>query len=239
MIATGIVVLSLLGQGGGIRPADAALSITQTPISGAFEFKMGGYLPRIDSASELHGATPYADTFGSGSMLLAEIEVDRQLWREIGSLGVGVSVGYAEKYGWAKLDDGTVSSERTALMVVPIKALAVYRFDYAAERWRIPLVPYAKAGLAFTPYWITKGGKLEFVNGRRGAGTNWGLAGVLGLSFLLDVLEPRLARDFDSDLGVNHSYLFAEFVIQDVRSFGARTFDLSSRHWMFGLTLEY
>ena len=56
---------------------------------------------------------------------------------------------------------------------------------------------------------------------------------------MLDVLEPRLARDFDSDVGVNHSYLFAEYTHAEVNNFGGGGFNLSTRHWMFGLALDY
>jgi D-methionine transport system permease protein len=39
----------------------------------------------------------------------------------------------------------------------------------------------------------------------------FGLSFTAGLSFMLDFLDQRLARDFDSSVGVNHTYLFAEF----------------------------
>ncbi|NTX54459.1 hypothetical protein HR086_24495, partial [Myxococcus sp. CA039A] len=58
-------------------------------------------------------------------------------------------------------------------------------------------------------------------------------------AFLLDVLQPRFARDFDSGLGINHSYLFAEYTYADVDNFGKPGFVLSSRRWMFGLALDY
>jgi hypothetical protein len=238
MIATGLVVLSLLGQGGGLVPSESTF-VPATPRDSALEFKLGGYKPMIDSAPGMGANGPYNATFGSGAMLLGELEYDRQLWQELGSVAVGFSLGYAEKYGAASLADGSAAAERTALKVVPLKIMAVYRFDYAATKWNIPLVPYVKAGLAYTPWWITKGGNIEYVDGLRGAGGNWGYAAVLGLSLQLDFLDQRLARDFDSDMGVNHSYLFGEYVYQDVNSFGTAGPDLSSRHFMFGLTLEF
>jgi hypothetical protein len=213
----------------------------QSPKNAALEIKLGSYRPLIDSDPALGGQTPYADTFG-GDMLLFEIEGDRQIFQKFGSAAVGFSIGYAEKYGWATAPAGSTSqvAERTALFVLPLKLMGVYRLDVAAVRYGVPLVPYVKLGLAYTPWWITKGGGVEFANGRRGAGGNWGYTAVLGLSVMLDFFDPRLARDFDSDLGVNHSYLFAEYVHEDVNDFGnPQALNLSSRHWMFGLTLEY
>ncbi|HLM46003.1 MAG TPA: MXAN_2562 family outer membrane beta-barrel protein, partial [Myxococcaceae bacterium] len=108
-----------------------------------------------------------------------------------------------------------------------------------AFRWGIPLVPYVKPGLVYMPWWITKGGELEnLADGKaQGGKLGWEVSG--GVSFLLDVLEPRLARDFDSDLGVNHSYLFAEYTYAKVNNFGGPGFNLSDSYWMFGLALDY
>lgn len=212
----------------------------QTPRTSMLEIKLGGVKPRIDSAGGLTG-NPYQETFGAGSMLLFELQMDRQLWQEIGSFAVGFSAGYAEKFGFARQVGGggelTQAEEKTGFHIVPLKALAVYRFDYFAIRNGIPLVPFVKLGPTYTSWWSTKGGGVEFFNGQRGAGARFGYQFSGGVSFLLDVLEPRLARDFDSDLGVNHSYLFAEYTHANM--FGSGGMDLSMRHWMFGLALEF
>lgn len=216
--------------------AGAEVILTESPRTTALELKLGGYTPLVDR--DLQG-TPYQDTFGGNPMLLFELEGDRLLWQKLGAAGVGLSLGYAEKFGRARLadDPSQLASESTGLRVLPLKVLGVYRFDYAAQQWNVPLVPYLKAGFALTPWWVVKGGELEFADGRRGAGASWGFAGVGGLALLLDFFEPRLARDMDSTSGINHSYLFAEYVFQEVKFGGGM--DLSSRHWMFGLTLEY
>lgn len=210
-----------------------------SPRTSALELKLGGYKPAI-SAEEGLDFDPYEATFGAGSMLLFELELDRQLFQAFGSFGVGLSLGYAEKYGPATAADGSTEvEERTGFKVLPIRALGVYRFDWVAREVGVPLVPYAKVGLVYTAWWVTKGSGVEFVDGERAAGGKWGYAGVAGLALLLDFFDPRLARDFDTGLGVNHSYLFAEYTHAEVNDFGGSGLDLSSRHWMFGLTLEY
>jgi len=207
----------------------------------ALELKLGSYKPLIDREPSLTG-TPYQDTFGDSSMLLFEVEGDRLLWQKFGALGIGVSAGYAEKYGRALISPGSgsgLANESTALKVVPLHLLGVYRFDVLAQRMNIPLVPYAKAALVLIPWWVTKGGKLETVEGSRGLGAKWGYGFTGGVSLLLDFFEPRLAKDFTSDMGIVHSYLFAEYVYENVNNFGKRGLDLSSRHWMFGFSMEY
>lgn len=223
--------------------AQVIVSQTETPRWGALEFKLGGYKPRI--TAETGEGNPYDQVFGASAMLLGEVEYDRLFWNKFGSLSGGLSAGYAEKYANVLVGESggtavtTEVSERTGLKVLPLKLLAVYRFDYAALHWSIPVVPYGKAGLAFTPWWSIKGSGVEFANGERGAGGQWGYAFIGGISIMLDAFDQRLAKDFDSDLGVNHSYLFAEYVYEDVNDFGQGGIDLSSRRWMFGLTLEY
>ena len=49
----------------------------------------------------------------------------------------------------------------------------------------------------------------------------------------------RLAKDFSNDIGISHSYLFAEYTYANVNNFGRKGLDLSSRHWMFGFSVDY
>ncbi len=210
----------------------------QSPRSGDVEFKLGTFKPRIDTEAGLTGQ-PYAETFGDRSMLLFELEVQRFLYQGIGTAGVGVSAGYAEKYASTVTDTGDRTAEKTALKVAPLKLNGFYKFDYPAFRWHVPVVPYGKLGLIYMPWWINKGSETQTLGESTGKGGRWGYGLTVGASFLLDVLEPRLARDFDSDIGVNHSYFFAEWTYAEVDNFGSPGLVLSSRHWMFGLALDY
>lgn len=218
---------------------DEEVSKNESPRNMYLEFKLGPYFPLIDRDPTLT-SKPYESTFGNGPMLLGEIEFDYQFFTKLGSIAAGFSIGYSEKYGHA-LDPttGEVSSVSTSLQIVPMQLLAVYRFDYLAEKFSVPLVPYLKGGVVMIPWWASKGGEVEVSNGFYGAGVRWGLAAIFGLALQLDFLEPRLARDLDSSTGINHSYLFAEFHLAEVNDFGQRVLDLSSRHWMFGLAIEF
>ena len=214
----------------------------ESPRTAMLEIKLGNYLPLIDEEEALTG-TPYASTFGDGAMLMLEVEGEWQFFQDFGSAAIGFSAGYAEKFGKASQinADGSLSpaNESTGLRVVPLRLLAVYRFDVAANRWGIPLVPYVKAGFVGIPFWVTKGPDLERVNGEPASGMRFGYQVTGGMALQLDFLDRRFARDFDSGLGVNHSYLFAEFTLANVDNFGSRGLVLSHRSWLFGLGLEY
>lgn len=216
-----------------------------TDQSFALEVKLGPYRPLIDRDPTLT-ADPYYATYGSAPMIMGEVEVDYQFWRPLGSLAVGFSIGYGEKFAHAvDATTGVTATESTGLRLVPMKLLAVYRFDWAAQKHNIPLVPYVKAGFVAEPWWIVKGGKTETADGREGIGTRFGVAATLGLALQIDFLDPRLARDFDTSAGVNHTYLIAEWSITEVNNFGANVdgkptgFDLSSRSPYFGLAIEF
>lgn len=223
-------------------PARAA-----TPISGAVELKLGGYKPDIDGEGGLTGS-PYAASFGDHSMLLFQAEWERQLFQAFGSLAVGVSAGYGELYGHGHLqptaggpaDLAPLSGDSTSLKVIPLKALLVYRFDVLAQRLSIPLVPFAKGGLVYQLYRIEGGsGSTSDANGLKGEGGRSGYEGDLGLALLLDVFDPQLAKDFDIDLGVNHTYFFAEMSWSKIDDFGSKQLRFGDRHLNFGLALEY
>jgi len=215
----------------------------ESPRSMYFEAKLSPYTPLLDRPfMDLPEADrPYYAVFGGGAMLLGEIEFDYQFFQKFGSLAGGLSVGYSEKFG-KSID--AVTKERvdqsTGLRIVPIKALLVYRWDWAKEKFKIPLVPYLKGALVLMPWWVVNGSTVELSGISRGEGVKFGLSGVLGLALELDFLDQRLARDFDSSVGVNHTYLFAEGTIQEMNLFGtAKGIDLSSKHFMFGLAFEF
>ncbi len=220
-------------------PARAEIVYGESRKTNALEIKLGGYKPLMQG----NGLEFYNELFGAGAMLLFELEYDWQFFQKYGSLAVGFSAGYAEKYGPTLLaaDTSTEAEERASVKVVPLKLMAVYRGDYAALHWNIPVVPYVKGGLVLVPWWFGKGAStVEFSeDGTRWAGGKWGFGVTAGVSILLDFLDPRLARDFDTDLGVNHSYVFAEYNYINANSFGQPGLDFSSRYWMFGLALEF
>ncbi|OJH39465.1 MXAN_2562 family outer membrane beta-barrel protein [Cystobacter ferrugineus] len=246
-VALGVAVLLAALPGQAQEFSDAP---TQSPRNGSVELRLGSYRPQIDAEEGVSGS-PFSDVFGEEGWLLFELELQRFFYQGIGTAGLSLAAGYAEKYGYALREDGSPSSERQSFHVVPLHLRGVYRFDYPAFQWGIPLIPYVKPGLVFVPWWTNKGGKIndvpatpggegtEGTPARKGSGVRFGWEVAVGLSFMLDVLEPRFARDFDSDLGINHSYVFAEYTYSKVNNFGGPGFNLSDSYWMFGLALDY
>ncbi len=77
------------------------------------------------------------------------------------------------------------------------------------------------------------------VNGQSGNGLKWGWGVTGGVAFILDVLSPQMAKDMTTDTGIRHSYIFAEYNLDQITDFGKPGLDLSSRYFTFGLGLEF
>jgi hypothetical protein len=213
----------------------------------AIELKFGPYTPNIDASPGLKGATPFSDLFNPAGTkgkppwrLLSTVEFDVQLLHKFGSLGIGVTTGYYRRttHSFQFANAATMtgcqvgscvrSGDQTALNILPLSALAVYRFDWLAHRYRVPLVPYFKIGLAYDVWWIENGGgtlSTTNISTPQKTYSSWGgtFGWVLnpGLAFLLDIIDPSAARTIDAELGINHTYLFCELNYADISGFGA------------------
>ncbi|MFT3709512.1 MAG: MXAN_2562 family outer membrane beta-barrel protein [Archangium sp.] len=221
----------------------------ESPRNMFVEVKLAPFLPLIDS--EFSGIMdpaerPYTKMFGTGVMLLGELEFEYQFFQKFGSLAAGLSVGYAEKFGKA-LDAATLqrTDQSTGMRLVPLKALLIYRWDWAKEKWHVPLVPYVKGAFVAMPYFLLSGTTVEEKDFVAGEGVKFGFAGTFGIALELDFIDQRLARDFDSSVGVNHTYLFAEGTLQGMSFFNKPAtaeelpLNLSSRHFNFGVGFEF
>ncbi len=240
MLLSACLVLTLGAGAAQARYYDLHSAYEPSPQWFAVEMKFGPYMPDVDSET---AGSPYRDIFGDKLRLMSQLTFDVQFLKKHGTLGVGGTVGLFSAQGKALLETGEPSSDTTSLNVVPLVLQLVYRWDYAAKRWNIPVVPYVRAGFVYAFYWITQGsGKLaRFTSsGAKAHGGIWGYQINIGLAFLLDVLEPNAAKRLDSEMGVNHTYLFCEFVHSRIDDFGGDRMRLGMKYSLLaGLTAEF
>jgi hypothetical protein len=227
----------------------------RSPREWAIELRFGPYAPDVDS--ELSGgATPYKTMFGGKRHLMSQLEFDWQFFQTFGSLGVGVVVGYYNQSAKAFVFDPnagqcvpdsattsgcTLSGDTTSLRLIPVAALLVYRWDVAAEQWKIPLVPYGKLGLNYTFWEINNGnGNVPEYKGGHGSGGTAGWQAAAGMSLLLDILDPDASRGLDMETGVNHSYVFFEWNHVDASGLGmSKKLHVGDSRWVLGLMFEF
>jgi hypothetical protein len=58
--------------------------------------------------------------------------------------------------------------------------------------------------------------------------------------FLLDVLDEQTARDADTSIGINNSYIFGELFGSELDGFGSKTrMNVGTNSWVLGLAIEF
>jgi hypothetical protein len=218
-----------------------------SPQRFAVEVKFGPYRPAVDSEFDQGGVqlrTPYKDYFGNGRHLLSQVEFDWQVFHKFGSLAAGVGLGFYSVTGTAPVGTGTgqPSGDTSNFRVAPFSLSAIYRFDRLLETRDIPIVPFGKLGLDWA-YWQITDGNGEIAKdpmGNSGRGGTFGWHASAGLALVLDFLDPEAARDFDADLGVNHTALTFEYTHADISGLGqSARLHVGDTTWAVGLLLEF
>lgn len=221
----------------------------ESSISGSFELKLGGYYPsNIDRELTAQGQPgAFEEFYGSDNLLYGELVVERYILKRYGKFGFGGHVGIARRKGEVQVASGTTDEETTDVpgetnfRVVPLRASLFYKYDYSAIHHNVPLVPFVRAGLDYHLWRVADGeGEVSTSDDgvtSKGARTGWHAS--FGLQLLLDFVDPATAAAFDLSWGVNNSYLFAEYMVSRVNSFGSAGLDLSDEQWLFGLAFEF
>jgi hypothetical protein len=218
----------------------------RSPQHFAVELRFGPWLPDIDS--EFHATdgvparTPYRDYYGTSSHLMTQAEFDVELYHKLGTAAVGFGVGYFQVSGTAPFDTGAPSGDKSTLRVVPLSLLGIYRFDYFLEKRNVPLVPFVKLGLNWA-YWQNTDGNGQIAmadNGGKGSGGTFGWEAATGLALVLDMFDPDAAKDFDTDLGVNHTAVLIQFVHADISGLGeSNRLHVGDNTWSAGILVQF
>jgi hypothetical protein len=224
-----------------------------SPRWGSVDIGFGQYTPNIDSESFPNSAAPvppgpYERVFGTHPGWMFTATVSYSLFARFGTWDIGFKSGYFEKSAKGLVADPSSSTgfseagADTALKIIPTSAVLTYRFDWPLERYKIPLAPYGRIAFERYNWWITRGsgGTVQ-----KGATMGWSASG--GLALLVDWIDPQLAREFDHESGVNHTYLFFEVVTGKIDDFGSETnsgsksWNLSPKGftWMSGMTFVF
>jgi opacity protein-like surface antigen len=226
----------------------------ESPQHFAIELRLApAFYPDVDSDPSLGGCTPFMSVFGSGKTALLSAEFDWQALRipHIGTLGPGLGVGYATFSGNAPLassaggrcltSTSTASGESTALNIYPFYGVAVFRADGPWKDLGVPFVPYVKAGLGGALWQATNTLGTSTFGGQKGQGYSLGAQLAIGVGFNLNVLDPYAAKNFDESMGVNSTYLFAEWTDASLNGLGFQSNPLrvGGTMWTFGLAWEF
>ena len=232
---------------------------TGSPQNFALEVKLGPYLPDVDRAYSGTGFGPYASIFGETdaagaaigepkAVVMPVLGFDWQFFYLGGPLGIGAQIGFFRDRANALVsvptDENNLRSDadETVFGVVPTALLLSYRFSLLADRFHVPLVPYAKGGLAYAFFWNTTGSG-NLARNSRGDVARGGIPGWqanLGGMLRLDFIEPGTAKKLDRLTGINHTYVFGEYQISRIDNFGqGQVLNLGDSTWFVGLAIEF
>jgi hypothetical protein len=254
-----------MAQGSGLRNHDWRRSDRtgkyeqySSPQNFAFEMRFGPYYPQVDE--EFGGSGPYEQVFDNDPQFYFGVEFDwlplRIPW--VGVLGPGIGWGFTTATGLSQVEGtcrpgntegGCVDTgQEASLTIMPMHLSAVFRADELMRRTGVPLVPYAKLGFGLAT-WSTStvngvsdqeincpGEECDSVLGRD---TTLGIHTALGISFSLNWLDPRYAASLDESMGVNHVYVFAEWMNAQLDGLGSRPqMHVGSSSAVFGLGFD-
>jgi hypothetical protein len=220
---------------------------TESPQHFAFEARFAAFSPEVDSDPALGGKTPYADTPYNKWQLLGGAEFDWQALRipGLGTLGPGAGVEYMKTSTKASFVTAqgmtTVSGEDTSLEIIPIYGVAVLRVDVFWRSFGVPIVPWAKLGLGDALWRASNTLGTSTFKGISGTGHSLGTHVALGIGINLNIFDPYAAKNFDTSVGVNNTYLFAEWTREDLTGLGTQSdpMRVGGTAWTFGLALEF
>jgi hypothetical protein len=213
----------------------AAPAAAASPRWGSFEIGAQTYRPNIDAEFST-APGPYETIFGGGRGFMFTLGISRAIFTKVGSLELGVRTGYFQDTGKGVISGTTTpSGDETTFKIIPSSLALTYRFDWLADRYNIPLAPYGRAAFERYNWWVT-GGSGSWA--KEGATNGWSVTG--GMGFLLDFLDPVLARELDQDSGVNHTFLFAEVTKSSIDDFGSSSsWDLSDEKLSLSFGLSF
>ncbi len=244
----------------------------ESPQRFALEVKLGPYLPDIDrNYTGPRAFGPYAKVFGDtdeagitidgpSKGVMGAVAFEWQFLNpgQVGPLGLGFQFSvftdaakapFTEYIDIDNPDDlpegvDSIRSEADSVRftVFPLALQLVYRFELFADRFRVPLVPYAKAGLGYA-FWYSTGGDgsiSENSQGQKARGGAWGYQLNAGGMLRLDFLERGSARTLDRATGINHTYIFGEYQFSQLDNFGrASSISLGDSTFFIGLAMEF
>jgi len=217
-----------------------------SPQRFAIEVRFSPYVPQIDEEPGLRGK-PYERTFGTMPRLMFGGEFDWQALRipHFGSIGPGLGIGYTNMSDTARLlRDNSPSGDETSLDIWSTYLAAVLRVDAPWRELGVPLVPYAKAGLGLGLWRAgNTGGTSEANVGTgtvSGKGYTFGTHVALGVALALDFLDRSSGINLDQAVGINSTYLYAEYYLSMLNGIGqTNPLRVGANTWAMGLAFEF
>jgi hypothetical protein len=215
--------------------------------------RFGPYTPDIDKQFGMDPG-PYSEMFG-GYQVLPMLDIDRIVWRGVGQLGFGGSIGYMQKTAnaWADPVPGEdrmrSAGDENTFRLWPLVATAVYRFTWLDDNYGIPVIPYVRGGISYYIWWMSTNGKTSEAcwdgtntpdcDADKAYGATIGVQGSIGLAIRAERVDAAAASAMRQG-GIQHAGFYGELQMGKVDGFGSE-FKLSvgDTTWFAGVNFEF
>ncbi|MBN9163003.1 MAG: hypothetical protein BGO98_00845 [Myxococcales bacterium 68-20] len=214
----------------------------------ALELRFSPYYPAVDEEPGLSG-TPFKDRFGDSARLYFGLEFDWQTFRipYLGTIGPGIGAGIVGMSRPAVTRDSRrPSGDDYSLSIYPMYLSGVLRADVLWRELGIPVVPYGKFGVGMGLWEASNSGgtsKSTLAGESKpvaGKGMTLGTHAALGLAFALDAIDSGASRNMDNAIGVNNTYVYAEYYWLSLNGIGQdRPLYVGTNTWAAGLAFEF
>ncbi|MGE3972921.1 MAG: CFI-box-CTERM domain-containing protein [Bdellovibrionales bacterium] len=177
-----------------------------SPQKYAASLRVGSFRPASLQNNSVNGdPVRFDDVYSSSAGTIVYTDFEWQMFQSFGKLGLkgGTGVFTAQGKGRFKNNPRLQAKEEYTFIMFPNTVGAIYRLDFWNKQF---LVPFAEAGAGYYTF-------IELRDDYKR--TKYGGSPVayfaLGGSFLLDSFAPRAIAEVDSDYGINHMWLTAEY----------------------------
>lgn len=213
----------------------------------ALEIRVSPYYPAVDDEPGLRG-TPFKNRFGDNPRIAMGLEFDWQTFRipYVGTLGPGLGASIVSMSRPAVTVSGRPSGDEYGLSIYPMYLSAVLRADTFWRGLRLPLVPYGKLGFAVGFWRATDAAGTSRstlpgeVNAVPGKGMTFGTHVAGGVAFALDAIDSGASRNMDNYLGINNTYIYAEYYWLNLNGLGQdKALYVGTNTWAAGLAFEF
>lgn len=208
----------------------------------ALELRFSPYYPKVDDEPGLSGQ-PFKESFGDKVRFCIGLEFDWQVFRipYVGTIGPGLGVGRVAMSRPAVTVTNRPSGDEYGLTIYPLYLTAVLRVDTFWRAGGFPLVPYGKLGGA-VGIWDANnsGGTARATDGVKGSGATYGTHVAAGVGIPLDFLDRGASRNMDAAIGINNTYLYAEYYWLGLTGLGQdHALYVGTNTWAAGLAFEF
>lgn len=204
--------------------------VKSTPQRWAAKLRVGPFAPPHLSNNINGTEITFQDVYGDTPDLMFLFDLEYQLFKSVGKLGLRVGSGFytATGNGRFRVDPTKKAREVYTFYLAPNVVDAIYHLDYFGSQL---LVPYVFGGGYYFTFVESRDDDAPLKYGGAAAANFGG-----GVALMLDGFDRQSVNQLDADYGVNHVYFIGEY--EQIIGLN-KTFDFTNELFTGGILIEF